>query len=541
MATISSSGADKVMEKEKEAASLGGPAVGSSSPRHQQHCDTVHTVPTPHRFYETYVRPRRPVLLEQQCAPILNNPQILEQLGSIEKLQQHLHQAGGTAEVNLVSPQNHNPKHQQQEGGDPSKTEEPLPSSSFSPKQGSRVVEMPFAELCSKLLDGCTDYYMTTQTLPLDEEGRPAVCNWLTEALLKKEILPLRPHLLGRLIPMNAANLWLGRTPGSNSSTCTSTSSGLHHDMHDNLYCLLAGQKTVRLAPPESVHQCRMVGRLHTLHDNGRIVYHEQITESVVPAANSSSNDNHTNGNEPCPIRPDGALASVERIVELEMRKEAVEEQLATCDFNINADDEGAQKREQQLEEELNAIEEELLDIEMAGNGNASDAYDDDDKEDDDEEPAFLFGGGSGEKASGSHQDQRRQAKRVKLSSKPPRSAGEKDDDSQSGDISAATKSDDNQSAMMIPPNFVLEESNQVQFQTVRLKAGDTLYLPAGWFHEVFSHGDDSTNGIHLAVNYWVHPPDVTALETKFERPYRSAFWQRDWDARETKLDLRRS
>jgi hypothetical protein len=35
------------------------------------------------------------------------------------------------------------------------------------------------------------------------------------------------------------------------------------------------------------------------------------------------------------------------------------------------------------------------------------------------------------------------------------------------------------------------------------VEAGQMLYIPAGWFHEVTSYGDR-----HLAVNYWFHPPD---------------------------------
>ena len=33
------------------------------------------------------------------------------------------------------------------------------------------------------------------------------------------------------------------------------------------------------------------------------------------------------------------------------------------------------------------------------------------------------------------------------------------------------------------------------------LEAGEMLYMPAGWFHEVSSVGQ------HCALNYWFHPP----------------------------------
>ena len=62
---------------------------------------------------------------------------------------------------------------------------------------------------------------------------------------------------------------------------------------------------------------------------------------------------------------------------------------------------------------------------------------------------------------------------------------------------------------------------------TVTLKAGEMLYLPAGWFHEVRS--DSSLiDGYHMAFNYWFHPPDGQSYDT----PYTSPFWNWDWQKR---------
>jgi hypothetical protein len=41
----------------------------------------------------------------------------------------------------------------------------------------------------------------------------------------------------------------------------------------------------------------------------------------------------------------------------------------------------------------------------------------------------------------------------------------------------------------------------------VTLEPGQCLYLPASWFHEVTSFGSSGTC-MHVAVNYWFHPPD---------------------------------
>ena len=65
------------------------------------------------------------------------------------------------------------------------------------------------------------------------------------------------------------------------------------------------------------------------------------------------------------------------------------------------------------------------------------------------------------------------------------------------------------------------------------LGPGDMLYLPASWFHEVTSRGGeydggDDGGGVHLALNYWFHPPDGDS----FERPYSTDFWPRDYEER---------
>lgn len=56
----------------------------------------------------------------------------------------------------------------------------------------------------------------------------------------------------------------------------------------------------------------------------------------------------------------------------------------------------------------------------------------------------------------------------------------------------------------------------------VELKAGQILYLPAGWLHEVTSFSDDSLQ-THLALNYWFQPPDnLDPSPAGFAEPYRS-------------------
>jgi len=49
----------------------------------------------------------------------------------------------------------------------------------------------------------------------------------------------------------------------------------------------------------------------------------------------------------------------------------------------------------------------------------------------------------------------------------------------------------------------------------IELRAGQCLYLPTGWFHEVVSLSE--RNEVHIAVNFWYFPPDDLA---SFDTPY---------------------
>jgi hypothetical protein len=67
----------------------------------------------------------------------------------------------------------------------------------------------------------------------------------------------------------------------------------------------------------------------------------------------------------------------------------------------------------------------------------------------------------------------------------------------------------------------------------VTVTAGQMLYLPAGWFHEVTS-SSSRPGEPHMAVNYWFHPPDNLGrvnYGTK-EHPYKSDFWPSLWNER---------
>ena len=74
------------------------------------------------------------------------------------------------------------------------------------------------------------------------------------------------------------------------------------------------------------------------------------------------------------------------------------------------------------------------------------------------------------------------------------------------------------------PDQFATDHplSATIEACRVSLYSGQCLYLPASWFHCVSSFADsEKGEEVHLALNYWYHPPDGDC----FESPYKDTFW----------------
>eukprot|EP00045_Choanoeca_perplexa_P002936 m.27794 g.27794 ORF g.27794 m.27794 type:complete len:167 (+) comp11777_c0_seq23:265-765(+) len=122
---------------------------------------------------------------------------------------------------------------------------------------------MPFESFISQLQQGSDRLYLTTQDVAVDDQGRPGLMAPPVTNL--REDFPLRPDLLSTLQPFNY-NLWIGQTQ-------TGSSSGLHHDFHDNLYVLIHGCKRFRLISPKDAEAMATAGDIAQVHSNGRICY----------------------------------------------------------------------------------------------------------------------------------------------------------------------------------------------------------------------------------------------------------------------------
>lgn len=87
-------------------------------------------------------------------------------------------------------------------------------------------------------------------------------------------VIPARPKLLPSLVPQQL-NLWMGNSKQGSSS-------GLHHDFHDNLYLLIKGKKRFVLFPPKDAIYLNFAGTIYTIHENGLITYSQNDVEKLV-------------------------------------------------------------------------------------------------------------------------------------------------------------------------------------------------------------------------------------------------------------------
>lgn len=273
-------------------------------------------------------------------------------------------------------------------------------------------------------------------------------------------------------------NLWIGSTPRTEP-----TSSGLHHDYHDNLYILLRGQKRFTLFSPQDTLNLDTHGEIKTVFSNGYIQYE---------------------GAEQDGRRADGA-----RIVSVAKWKVAMAEKAF----------EEAEAKGEGVEEAEEALEEALMGLMGHGDDEMDDLGDDDDEEEDEDEDEDADS--ERENLHGSTAKRKTSAASDTL---PPTKRPKQDITSSSPIISTEPPSFSRiptsilHTSTPLSPHPFLQKATPV---TVTIEEGEMLYLPAGWFHEVTSFGSASGN-IHMAFNYWCAPP----TRDDFESPYEDKYWE---------------
>lgn len=131
---------------------------------------------------------------------------------------------------------------------------------------------MRLSSLVNKFMSGHEDLYLTTQQLPEDDAtGKPLALFGSPFDKMRGQF-PVRPRLAGHLTP-SSINMWLGYSR-------TGTSSNLHHDFHDNFYVLLRGRKRFTIAPPCDALALYPYGKVSRIHRNGLINYGSAVTRS---------------------------------------------------------------------------------------------------------------------------------------------------------------------------------------------------------------------------------------------------------------------
>ena len=383
----------------------------------------------------------------------------------------------------------------------------------------ARKVDMKYHEFLQQISEGNERFYLTTQDLErfesdLDEFDMPQ--SVLAEPLKSLERdFPVRPKIFGNLIPYQLS-LWQGVSTDG-------TTSGLHHDFHDNLYILIRGKKRFRLFPPSSAPHMQTVGTLAKVYPNGLIVYQNStnskivsVREDGVPLAfiarrkrEDAEQDLADAEEELYSLENSGRVIDEKKRSDIERLRRVITE----CEDRIDEAIKDILKYEDTLDHDV---------ISIHGDDSEPETDSDykpkckDDVQDDSEEPV---------------------EKRQKLENGIENPSCNKQTDVTSQLPNHFCKitlpTDGTDKLLKVYEDF--PELKNVSCLTVDLRPGEMLYLPASWFHEVTSFSDDSNevdievasrDRGHLALNYWMFPPD----NDRFDRPYKDNFWQNRWE-----------
>lgn len=111
--------------------------------------------------------------------------------------------------------------------------------------------------------------------------------------------------------------------------------------------------------------------------------------------------------------------------------------------------------------------------------------------------------------------------------------AADDDDD----DMEKEQKEQEEQEEAGFPDHFCRVTAEDASIAAVRritvtLVAGEMLYLPSCWMHQVASTvAPDATSNVHMAFNYWFYPPDQ--FDKGFTQPYASSYLQNTYGSHE--------
>ena len=375
--------------------------------------------------------------------------------------------------------------------------------------------EMTFGKFLNELENGNESLYLTTQDLIPKDDGTPTLYTAPLNDLVND--FTLQPDIMGNLV-LQSCNLWIGKSTITNNKN--GSNSGLHHDFHDNLYILLRGKKKFRLFSPNETINLYPSGNIEKIHSNGRINYTGQLTKADGSAINS---ENALAASKALEKAVDDNLSESEIDKALEQVLDAeIEDDFDDFDDyddydDCNDDDDGGEREigrnnEEDKEEEDDDDyddEEEESEIEKAVRELKKKQKEEDEENDNDNDDSHA------RKRRKHHNDDNSNVKAVSTSSSSSLSS----EKSKNKPPNFSNVDENNMAWTDIESQYPLYASARSRALEIEINAGEMLYLPAGWWHDVYSFdGEDSG---HMAFNYWFHPPD----QDDQEHPYQSDFW----------------
>ncbi|KAL5040388.1 hypothetical protein RTP6_007399 [Batrachochytrium dendrobatidis] len=299
--------------------------------------------------------------------------------------------------------------------------------------------------------------------------------------------IPISLNLFGNLIP-HLMNLWIG-----SSTAAQGTSSGLHHDFHDNFYLLKSGAKQFTIFSPDDTDAMYLNGNVVQVHENGLQEY-----------ADTSSHG----------VRADGAFLYDVASYQLQIAQDAMDIAITPSEIEL-------------AEKNLDYAMQQILDYQDPDNESIF-SQDADDTQSDVEvaqnHPVSL----TQTKKRNTHatlENVQPSLKKVKTHQDTPiqlPAPGKSESDPPSFSR-IPIQILDKFIAGQPPPNQFGKLANATGIR-FKLNAGEALYLPGGWFHEVRSFSSSNSTEInpHLALNFWLEPPTTN----NFDNPYPDHYWR---------------
>jgi len=462
---------------------------------------------------------------------------------------------------------------------------------------------MLFKDFLAQIESGAQDLYLTSQTEDYEGSELPAI--YAAPLTNLRTDFTLHPPFACNLIPYQV-NLWMGNSKEGSSS-------GLHHDYHDNFYVLLRGYKRFNIFPPCDAPRLAMLGTVNKVHRNGLIVYEhcaglpadgvpEDRLLDVVPlwyiclrrARQRIHDALLSKGGKLDEEKASGRLTdSAEDDEEYDERKvwehfeiqgmtpdeltdriygtaemynSFSEEELRTIRAEFDAENEVLQKK---IFAAKAREQEELLCADDVENVDDS-VFEGEVGADSDEEPHENKREKSSSKTEATMESKPTDAKAVEAEiyshfSTLPKDLlyalepNEKDFITSMSDETKAFWQDRLQRLLKTNPLWEKkygQDLNMVTKGTVYIQPNECLYLPSGWMHEVTSYNENplasnaqaetdetrTSEGCHVALNYWYHPPDRvirakdkgldagTLQRLRFRQPYAKPFWHIHWE-----------